>query len=488
MSTPDKKPPAGQPPAAGQQPVQLPPGLKIGAGPKPGAKPAQKKVEMSEYDLRKLDLTRKYDDDFSSADGLSFRDHLLLYAVGGVMAVFLIWANVATLDEVSRGDGRVVPSSEVRAIQNLEGGIIDEFLVKEGDTVEEGQVLLRMRNIQARADYDATMQKYLGILAATERLDAEAKGKDAPEFSKAVQEGAPDSMRAEQQAFDANRRQQENQATVLKDQLSQKQQEVEELQRRISDTGSMLSLAVDEKNLIEPMVAKGAANKKELLQVRQRIASQSAELNGLRLALPRSQAAVKEVKSKLETLQTDARAQAQRELAEKTIEMNTIKQTLAAYRDKSERTEVTAKVRGTVKDMKITTVGGIARPGETIMEIVPLDDKLVVEARILPRDIAFIHNGQHAIVRLTAFDFSIYGSLDGTVVEVSPDSITNEKGESFYRVRVETDKTSVTKGDKQLEVKAGMQATVDIVTGKKTVMQYVLKPFTKAAQIALRER
>ncbi|HYD16975.1 MAG TPA: HlyD family type I secretion periplasmic adaptor subunit [Patescibacteria group bacterium] len=476
-----------------QTPPQ-PPQLKLGGEPQKQAapsapkKPAGKNLDMNEYDLRKLDLTRKYDDDFSPADGLSFRDHLMLYTLVGMMAIFLLWANIATLDEVSRGDGTVVPSSEVKAVQNLEGGIIDELMVREGDEVKPGQVLVRMRNIQARADFDATMQKYLGLLATTQRLQAETQGKDFPAFSDDVKRGAPDSVRQEQNAFDANKRQIQNQSMVLRDQLSQKEQEVAELQRRISDTGSMLALAVDERNMVEPMVAKGAANKKELLQVKQRIAQQSAELNGLRLALPRSQTAVKEVKSRLQTLETDFRAQAQKELADKTIELNTIKQTLAAYKDKSERTEITSTVRGTIKDVKITTVGGVVRPGETIMEVVPADDKLVVEARILPRDIAFIHVEQPAIVRLTAFDFSIYGSLSGKVIEVSPDSIMNEKGESFYRVRVETDKTSVQKGDKVLEIKPGMQSTVDIVTGKKTVMQYLLKPFSKAAQTALRER
>lgn len=449
---------------------------------------AAKKMEMSDSDLRKLDLTRKYDDDFSPADGIGWRDHILLYVIGIFIALFLAWASIATLEEVSRGNGQVIPSSEVQAIQNLEGGIVDEFLVREGDVVEKDQVILRMRNVQARADFEATMQKYLGILATTERLTAEAEGRDTAAFSEEVEKGAPNSVLAELNAFNANRRRTEDQAGVLRDQLSQKEQEVAELQRRIADTGGVLALAIDERNMVEPMVAKGAANKKELLQIKQRIASQSAELNGLKLALPRSQSAVKEVRSKLESLTSDFRAQAQSQLAEKTIELNTIRKTLAAYRDKSERTEIKSPVHGTVKDIKITTVGAVARPGDTIMEIVPLEDDLIVEAHIQPRDIAFIHPGQKAIVRLTAFDFSIYGSLDGEVTEVSPDSIVNEKGESFYRVRVRTAEKSVHKDGKTLDVKPGMQATVDIVTGDKTVMNYLVKPFSKAAQIALRER
>ena len=454
---------------------------------------AGKKMDFSEYDLRKLDLARKYDDDFSAADGISWRDHVLLYVIGFTMLLFIVWANVAQLDEVSRGTGKVVPSSEVQSIQSLEGGIIDEFLVHEGDVVQEGQVLLHMRNIQAKGDFDATLQKYLGLVAATTRLQAEATGKSDLVFSDDVKKGAPESVSAEQNAFDANKRQQDSQASVLRDQLSQKQQEVEELQRRIADTGSMLKLAIDERDMVAPMVDKGAAAKKELLQINQKIASQQAEVNAARMQLPRNQSAVQEVKSRLDSLKKDFEAAAQKELAEKTIELNTVKQTLATYRDKSERTEVKSPVHGTVKDMKVVSTGGVAKPGETIMDVVPLEDELIVEANIQPKDIAFVHQGQKAIVRLTSFDFSIYGSLEGEVTEVSPDSIANEKGEAFYHVKVKTKQKAVVReghkcADKECNVMPGMQATVDIVTGQKSVMKYLTKPFMKAAQEAMQER
>lgn len=473
--------------------MKLPPGVAQAANAaakqaaaKPPAK-SGKKADFSDIDLRKFDLTRKYDDDFSDADGLRARDHVLLYTISFLLFIFIAWTNIATLDEVSRGDGRVVPSSDIQVIQNLEGGIVEEFLVKEGQAVKAGDVLLKMRNVQAKADFAATTQKYSGLQAAIVRLQAEADGKPLS-FSDELRKTVPDSVRAETDAYEANKRQMESQKTVLNDQLSQKEQEVQELTRRISDTGGMLALAVEERNMVEPMIAKGAANKKELLDIKQRIAQQSTELNGLKNALPRSQAAVKEVKSRLAALDKEFMANAQKTLAEKTIEMNTIKQTLSAYQDKSERTEIKSPVHGTVKDLKFNTVGGVVKPGEPIMEIVPLEDQLIVEARILPKDIAFIHVGQPAIVRMTAFDFSVYGSMKGQVTDVSADAIINEKGESFYRVKVKTDTAGVIKGDKQLDIIPGMQATVDIVTGEKTVMQYLLKPFLKASQTALRER
>jgi len=461
--------------------------------PKPAAKPAAKQVgkpgrksDFSDFDLRRLDLTRKYDDDFSQ-DGISWRDHVLLYSIAGLLVLFILWSSLTTLEEVARGDGKVIPSSQVQVVQNLEGGIIDEFLVKEGDQVTEGQVVLKMRNVQAKADFSATNQKYMGLLAATIRLQAEAEGK-TPVFPADVTREVPDSVRAEQDAFDANRKQNDGQVAVLQQQLVQKQGEAEELNRRIADTSSVLKLAQDERDMVAPMVDKGAAAKMELLQLDRQIATQKAELNGLRTALPRTQAGVREVKERLNELESGFRATAQKELSEKTIELNTIKQTLAAYQDKSERTEIKSPVRGTVQDIKITTVGGVAKPGEPIMEIVPLEDQLVIEGRIKPSDIAFIHPGQRAIVRLTAFDFGIYGALEGQVTEISPDSITNEKGESFYRVKVKTAETKLEKNGKTYEIIPGMQATVDIVTGEKTIMKYLLKPFIKASQTALRER
>lgn len=452
------------------------------------ADPKNKKLDFNEFDLKKFDLTRKYDDDFSPADGISWYDHLLLYAIAGLVLIFILWASFASLNEVARGDGKVIPSSEIQVIQSLEGGIIDEVLVKAGETVKEGQVLLKMRNIQAKADFSASNQKYYGILAGTLRLQAEAEGKDTVIFPDDVRKAAPDSVRAEMDAFDANRRQREGQRDVLDQQLTQKEQEVAELQRRISDVSSVMSLAQQERGMVAPMVEKGAANKMELLQLDRQIAQQRGELNGLKLALPRAQSAVKESRSRLEELVNGFKAAAQKELADKTVEMNTIKQTLAAYQDRSERTEVKSPVTGKVKDIKITTLGGVAKPGEAIMEIVPLEDLLVVEGRIKPSDIAFIHLGQKAIVRLSAFDFSVYGALEGQVTDISADSITNEKGESFYRVRVKTDKTKLKKGNKEYDIIPGMQATVDIVTGDKTVMNYLLKPFIKASQTALRER
>ena len=448
---------------------------------------SEKKLEFSEFDLRKLDLTRKYDEDFSPADGISWREHALLYMIGAFLAIMVVWSAVATVDEVARGDGKVVPASEVQVIQSLEGGIIDAVLVKDGDEVKEGQVILRMRNIQAGAEFASTNQKYLGLLATTTRLQAEANG-SALVFPDEIIKGAPDMVRAEQDAYDANKRNNQSQLEIETQQLNQKKQEMAELTAKINDTANVMKLTQSERDMVAPMVERGSSSKKELLDLDRQLANEKTEMNALTLSLPRAKAGAQEMRERITNLTSDFRAKAQRDLAEKTTELNTVKQTLAAYKDKSERNDVKSPVHGTVKDIRITTVGGVAKPGEAIMEIVPLEDKLLIESHIKPSDIAFIHPGEKAVVRLSAFDSSIYGTLDGTVTEVSPDSMTTDKGESFYRVRVKTIKTSLEKNGKSYSIIPGMQATIDIVTGEKTVLKYLIKPFAKAAQTALTER
>jgi adhesin transport system membrane fusion protein len=446
-----------------------------------------KNIDFSNIDLHHFDLTRKYDNDFSAADGIPWQDHVLLYAITALMFIFLVWANFATLDEVVRGDGRVIPSNEVQIIQSLEGGIIESLNIKEGDKVEAGQVLLQLNNIQARSDFEASNKKYYGLLATIIRLQAEADGKE-PQFTNEVTANAPESVTAETAAYEADKKQIQGQLSVLQEQLTQKKQEVAELEKNVSNKFRLLKLAEDERKMVAPMVARGSSSQQELLQIDRQIAQQQSDLDALRLSLPRAETAAKEAESRLSGQTSNFQAEAQRQLSERIVELNALKETLAALKDKSTRTEMISPVRGTVKDIKINTVGGVVRPGEPILEIVPLEDQLIVEGRIKPADIAFLYPGQKAVVRVSAYDFSIYGSLEGKVVEVSPDSISNDKGENFYRVKVRTNENSLKKGGKEYNIIPGMQATLDFITGQKTVMKYILKPFIKASKTAMTER
>ncbi len=425
---------------------------------------------------------------FTTDDDISLSQHLLLVAITLFFVVFVVWANLAALDEVTRGDGKVIPSSEIQIVQHQEGGIVDAFLVKEGGIVEAGQVLMRLSNIGATSDLGANRQRYLGLQAKIERLEAEAAGKNTPVFSENVMKGVPTSVTEEMNTFKANNTNMQSQLLVLEQQATQRRQEINELNTRIRDLRKIIRLSKEEKAMIEPLVQRGSAPKVELLQLERALQERQTELNGLHGSLPRIKTSVEEAEARISELKSAARAQAQTELSATQIEMNSIKETLVALSDRQNRTEIRSPVAGTIKDIKINTVGGVIQPGADLIEIVPSDDQLLIEARVRPSDIAFLYPGQKAVVKITAYDFSIYGGLRGELVDISADTITNEKGESFYRVRIRTSEKSLKRKGEVLPIIPGMVASVDILTGKKTVMEYILKPFVKTLDNAMNER
>jgi adhesin transport system membrane fusion protein len=328
----------------------------------------------------------------------------------------------------------------------------------------------------------------MGLMASIARLKAEAEGQITPEFPPEVMAAAPQNVSEEMDAFRANMQSLNSQLQVFQQQLSQREQEVRELNTRISDLRGVINLSRQERDMIAPLVERGSAPKIELIQLERGLKEKQSELNSLQGALPRSQSAVNEAKAKIAEVTNTARAQAQTELSAKSVEMNSLKQTLGTLEDRKTRTEVRSPVNGTVKAIKVTTVGGVVKPGEDMMEIVPKDDQLLVEARVRPSDIAFLYPGQKAVVKITAYDFSIYGGLRGELVDISADTITNEKGESFYRVRLRTYENTLKRKDEILPIIPGMVASVDIMTGKKSVMEYILKPFIKTLNNAMSER
>tara|TARA_R110000868_G_scaffold147563_2_gene369088 strand:- start:37 stop:1464 length:1428 start_codon:yes stop_codon:yes gene_type:complete len=443
----------------------------------------------SNWAKEQADLARaKAEKFFTSDEELPLSRHLLLVFIVGFFVFFLLWANFASLDEVTRGDGKVIPSSEIQVIQNLEGGIVEEFLVKEGDIVKAGQVLLRLRDVSAASDYGANRARFFGLLATSTRLQAEAENLDSFEFPDEIKKNAPSSVREELESFTAGRRQVKQQISVLEQQLAQRKQEILELKTREKDLARVLALSREEKSMIAPLVERGSAPRIELVQLERGIQEKVTELNGVLQSMPRADLAVKEVEERISEITQTARSAAQQQLSEITIEMDTIKQTLTALEDRKVRTEIKSPVNGEVKDLKINTVGGVVQPGSDILEIVPHDDQLLVEARIRPGDIAFLHPQQAAIVKITAYDYSIYGGLEAEVIDISADTIMDEQGESFYRVRIRTNQTELKRKGEVLPIIPGMVASVDILTGKKTVMDYILKPFVKTLDRAMRER
>jgi adhesin transport system membrane fusion protein len=461
----------------------------------PDKKPEASMNNQADWDNIQRNWARRFetaqahaDKYFMTDEELPLRQHLLLVMIAAFVFLFILWGSFASLDEVTKGQGKVIPSSEVQVISSLEGGIVDQFFVKEGDAVKAGQPLVQLHDIQALSDLGSNRQKYLGLKAKAQRLEAEIENLPAPKFSDDVLKGVPAIVQQEIQAFRTDQQNLNSQTAVLEQELSQRRGEENEARTKISDLRGVVSLAQQHRDMTAPMVARGSAPKMELLTLEQEIKEKQTELNGYTSSLPRIQAAINEAQARIHELNNSTRAQAQTDLTATTAEMNTLAPTLNALEDRKTRTELKSPVNGTVKDMKITTVGGVVQPGQPILEIVPKDDQLIVEANVRPADIAFLYPDQPAVVKLTAYDYAIYGGLRGHVVDISADSITNEKGESFYRVRIRTDENHLTRKGEILNIIPGMVASVDIMTGKKTVMEYLLKPFIKTLRSAMRER
>lgn len=425
---------------------------------------------------------------FDTDEDITLSKHVLLFVIIGFWVAFIVWANLAKLDEVTRGEGKVIPSTNIQALQSLEAGIVDEFLVREGDLVQKGDVLMRLNQIEAASDLGANQARYLGLLASITRLQSEAEGNATVEFPEEVIKGAPQSVTEELNTFRANRQQLQGQKNIFQQQLMQREQEVRELNTRIADTRGVIALQRQEIEMIEPLVARGSAPQLELLQLERVLKEKTTELNGYLSSLPRARSAAGEVRARLKDLEATAQADAQTELSAKLIEMNEIKERLSALATRKERTEILSPVTGTIQEITVNTVGGVVRPGEDIIKIVPEDDQLIVEAKIRPSDRAFIVPGDKAVVKLTAYDFSIYGGLDATLTDISADTFEDQEGNVFYKVKLRTKENELKRKDEILPIKIGMVASVDILTGDKTVMQYLLKPFFKTLDEAMNER
>ncbi len=400
---------------------------------------------------------------------------------------FIVWANFAVLDEVTRGEGRIVPSSKTQIIQNLEGGILSAILVREGDIVEAGRILLRIDNTAAQASARDLRTQYYTLLATIQRLEAEQEGGELT-FSDEVQKEAPGAAADQNALFSARRQQLNAQISVLEAQASQRKQETGEMASRRKQLERNLQLAREEMAILEPLVRNSVVPRIDLLRIERQVADLQGEISTIRLSIPRLKTAAEEATQRTLQVRLAARAEASNELNRVRAEFKSIRETLFAGEDRVTRTEVRSPVRGTVKEIKVNTVGGVIRPGQDIIEIVPLDDSLLVEARIRPKDIAFLRPGQEAIIKVAAYDFSIYGGLKSKLEQISADTIRDEEGENFYRVYLRTERNTLNHQGNELPIIPGMTATVEILTGKKTVLDYLLKPILKAKQQALRER
>lgn len=410
--------------------------------------------------------------------------------IWGIICFFLflvLWANFAVLDEVTRGDGKAIPSSKLQKIQNLEGGIVSEIFAREGEVVEAGAPLLRLDATRFVSNVGETEADRVGLALRVERLSAEVE--DRPlNIDAELRKAAPSQASNEESLYNSRRQQLQDEIGGLQEQLVQRQQELREFSSKQAQYRNSLQLLRQEIGMSEPLVAQGAVSPVEVLRLKRAEVENRGQLDATSLAIPRAESAVKEVERKIDETRGKFRSDALTQLNEARTDLSKTEATGKALEDRVSRTLVTSPVRGIVKQVLVNTIGGVIQPGSDLVEIVPLDDTLLVEARIRPQDIAFLHPGQEAMVKFTAYDFTIYGGLKAKLEQIGADTITDEEGNTFYLIKLRTDRSHLGTDDKPLLIIPGMVASVDIITGKKSVLSYLLKPIIRARAEALRER
>ncbi|MBG6291885.1 HlyD family type I secretion periplasmic adaptor subunit [Pseudomonas nitroreducens] len=412
---------------------------------------------------------------------------LTIWILIGFVAFLLLWAHFAQIDEVTRGEGKAIPSSKVQKIQNLEGGIVSQIFVHEGQVVQAGEQLMRLDPTRFQSNVGETEADRLAMFLRVERLSAEVEER-ALNIPDDVRAKVPGQASSEEALFHSRQQQLKDETDGLQQQLVQKQQELREFVSKQAQYRNSLNLLRQEISMSEPLVAQGAMSQVELLRLKRGEVENRGQLDATTLAIPRAEAAVKEVERKVAETRSRFRSDALKELNEARTELSKATATGKALEDRVSRTLVTSPVRGIVKQLLVNTIGGVIQPGSDLIEIVPLDDTLLVEARIRPQDIAFLRPGQHAMVKFTAYDYTIYGGLPADLEQIGADTVTDEDGNSFYLIKLRTRKSHLGSDDKPLLIIPGMIATVDIMTGKKSILSYLLKPILRAKAEALRER
>ncbi|MGD8116068.1 HlyD family type I secretion periplasmic adaptor subunit [Vibrio sp. Hep-1b-8] len=426
-----------------------------------------------------------------------------------VMVVFfvfaILWASWAEIDKVTVGQGKVVPSSQVQVVQNLEGGLVKEILVREGQTVEKGQQLLLIDDTRFRSDYREREQQVANLTASVLQLSASITSVDIDEefnennwqknvqlnfnklaFPPTLSELQPDLVARQRAEYRQDLNNLRNQISLIDQQVKQKQQDLVEIQARIVNLRESYRFAKKELEITQPLADEGVVPRIELLKLQRQVNDTQRELTSSELKMPVLKSAIREAMlSRIDAAQK-FRSEQQEKLNQAQDKLSSMTESTVGLEDRVNRTVVTSPVTGTVKTLNVNTVGGVIQPGMDIVEIVPSEDTLLVEAKIAPQDIAFLRPELHTIVKFSAYDFTKYGGLEGTLEHISADTTTDEEGNSFYLVRIRTKETSLDK-DNTLPIIPGMTASVDIITGKRTILEYLLKPILSAQNNALKE-
>jgi adhesin transport system membrane fusion protein len=413
------------------------------------------------------------------------RPRLFVWSAAGLLVAALLWASLARIDEVARGEGKVVPSFQNQHIQSLDGGIVEQILVREGDKVEKDQLLLRIDSTRAQSSLQENQSMHLALSAKAARLKALSSGA-ALAMPPEVERLAPEAARHETLLYTSRKQELDANVSIARQQMAQRSQELNEARARREQAVQGYDLASKELAMTAPMKASGAVSDVDVMRLEREVARTRGEREISGAQIVKLQAAIAEALRKIQEVELSFRNAASNELSETMARIEGLSAGSVALQDKVRLTEVRAPAAGEIKRLFLNTVGSVVQPGRDIIEMVPAEDTLLLEARISPRDIAFLHPGQSAKLRFTAYDYTIYGAMEGELQDIGVDTVTDEKGQSYYLVKVRTRGTTL--GDRQVRIIPGMVAQVDIMTGKKSVMSYLLKPVLRAKAEALSER
>lgn len=424
------------------------------------------------------------DADWARIQQQPVRARALLYGVALTLVVLLLWAAFAEIDEITHGGGRVIPSTQLQIIQSFDGGVVEEILVREGQVVEAGDVLMRVDPTRFVSSLRENRARYLSLQAKAARLEALTQGLPF-EPPADVAEEAPAIVEHERKLYETTLEEMEAHVSSARDQLEQRTQELNEVRARLTQATRSYELGSRELELTRPLLETGAISEVEIMRLERDVARALGDRDQATAQMSRLNSAITEATRKIEETRLGITNRLRNELSATMSDLATLTEGSVGLEDRVRHAEIKAPVRGTVQRLIVTTRGGVVQPGREVLELVPLDDQLMVEARISPKDIGFLRPGQPAVVKFTAYDFAVYGGLEAEVEHISADTITDERNNTFYLVRVRTRAPGF--GD-DMPVLPGMTAQVDILTGKKTVLEYILRPVLRAKAKALTER
>lgn len=463
------------------------------AGASPKSRRPRLKSLMFENDISPVDLEYMSEADAAIHRYGKPRAYLISLTIMLFFVVVVVWAACTKLDEITRAFGQVVPAQSIQEIQYLEGGVLETLMVRQGDEVEAGQVLARISNVLARSALKEQKGNQALLEAEVIRLRAERDGTPL-EFPEELIAEYPEVARGQTNLFLTHREQRDGEMRSLEGERFQRMREVEEGQARQRSLRSNLALARERLELTRPLYEKGTFSRIDFSKLEQEANTLEGDLDAVTQSIERSRSAVEVAEEKINTRRLEWQTAIQEELNKKSAELSSVTTLLAARGDTVDRTDLRSQVRGKVKRILINTVGGSVPPGATIMEILPVDEHLLIEARVSPSDRAFLHvsddpaKKQRAVVKISSYDFSIYGGLDATLESISDDTFEDNRGDIYYEIKLLTTSNAIHHNGTDYEILPGMTAQVDIITGKKTVLSYLLKPILKAKQNALREK